>query len=70
MATWAARSALALAALVQQRVYPRRIWRATFCLTGHVANREQKSEVGVDDLDVTHARTFVSARADVTSLLS
>jgi hypothetical protein len=42
MATWAARSALALAALVQQRVYPRRIWRATFCLTGHVANREQQ----------------------------
>ena len=27
---------------VQQRVYPRRIWRATSCLTGHVANRQQQ----------------------------
>ena len=38
--------------LVQQRVYPRRVWRATFCLTGHLANREQQPELGVDGLEV------------------
>jgi hypothetical protein len=33
---------------VQQCVYPRRIWRATFCLTGHVANREQRVQFAND----------------------
>ncbi len=57
-------------ALVQQRVYPRRIWRATFCLTGHAANREQQSKFGVDHSDIAHARSvgLCGCRVNFTNL--
>jgi hypothetical protein len=52
-------------ALVQKRVYPRRIWRATFCLKGHLANREQQSEFGVDHLGVAHAAELSAVASEV-----
>jgi hypothetical protein len=54
------------------RAMPRWTWCAwasvALCLTGHVANRQQQCEFGVDDFDVAHARSLdpragVSARA-------
>jgi hypothetical protein len=55
-------------ALVQQRVYPRRVWRLSLCFTGHVAKGKQQSEFAVDHLEVAHARSVDPDSRTGTSL--